>query len=81
MKTMQNKHDYHTWQTPEGIFVSIGQSETLEKSFGPFDTQRKANSAAYNEWRRQQGFRGSIKQKLIASGISSEWADKHLIIY
>ena len=54
MKTMTNRHDYHTYPTSKGIFISIHQENTLREDFGPFHTQREANAAAYKEWRRQQ---------------------------
>ena len=50
---MNSKHDYHTYQTFRGIFVSIHQENTLREDFGPFHTQREANRAAHNEWRKQ----------------------------
>jgi hypothetical protein len=85
MKTMLNKHDFHTWKTPEGIFVSIHQENTLRKDFGPFDTQRKANAAAYKEWRKQQeahdATKKAIKAELIKrAGLNADWAKNHLIV-
>lgn len=53
MKTMTSKHDYHTYATEKGIFVSIHQENILREDFGPFHTQREANRAAHNEWRKQ----------------------------
>ena len=85
MKKMLTKNDFHTWSAPEGIFVSIHQEDTLRKDFGPFDTQRKANAAAYKEWRRQQeehsDTKAALKSKMIERlGLNPEWASKHLII-
>lgn len=53
MKKMTSKHDYHTYPTPDGIYVSIHQEDKLRQDYGPFRTQREANRAAHNQWRRQ----------------------------
>jgi hypothetical protein len=53
MKIMNSRYDFHTYPTEKGIFVSIHQENTLREDFGPFHTQREANRAAHNEWRKQ----------------------------
>ena len=82
---MTSKHDFHTFSTEKGIFVSIHQEDELREDFGPFPSQRVANSAAHNEWRRQQESSAArdenLKNLLIEKGgINPEWAKSHLII-
>jgi len=78
MKTMKNKHDYHSYPTSEGIFVSISQTDELRKDFGPFTSQRQANNAAHNEWTRQLG--ESIKNRLSKMGFSDDFLKNNLIV-
>ena len=78
MKHMKNKHDYHTFPTPEGIYVSIHQEDELRKDLGPFTNQRMANNAANNEWTRQ--LEASVKNRLSKLGFSDEFLENNLIV-
>ena len=78
MKTMKNKHDYHTFPTPEGIYVSIHQEDELRKDLGPFTSQGMANNAAHNEWTRQ--LEASMKNRLAEMGFADEFLKNNLIV-
>jgi hypothetical protein len=85
MKKMTSKHDFHTFPTEKGIFVSIHQEDELREDLGPFNSQRVANNAAHNEWRQQQESNAARDEKLKnllieKGGINPEWAKSHLII-
>lgn len=78
MKPMKNKHDYHTFPTPEGIYVSIHQEDELRKDLGPFTSQRRANNAAHNEWTRQ--LEASMMDRLAKMGFADEFLKNNLIV-
>jgi len=78
MKKMTSKHDFHTFPTEKGIFVSIHQEDELREDFGPFPSQRVANSAAHNEWTRQ--LEESMKNRLAKMGFADEFLKNNLIV-
>lgn len=52
---MKNRWDYHTYQTEQGMFISLHEKEfSLKDDFGPFETLEEADKVALKEWDRRK---------------------------